>query len=306
MLNNSGHRMNTDGNTHDHELIAYNYCVSFIDLLGQREAIRDQGLLIPIESEEQRKAFHDILRNSIGAIIKLHERAESMLAPLLKQNLDSPRRAALPPEQHAIWDDMQRTRIESQRWSDGLVSFVCLGDTGITCRMNGVFGIFGLAGTLCLLGLASGNPIRGAIEIAWGVELHPGELYGPAVARAYELESEVANYPRIVIGPEAVKFLKAHAVNPEQDLCSQTDRELATLCLNMLVQDADGHWLLHYLGDTFQIAITHGQHVELYGKARKFVIDQLFTHQAQRNTKLAFRYSHLLQYFDAHPPTKPE
>ncbi len=298
--------MTTNTKTLDRQWVAHNYCVAFIDLLGQRDAMRGQGLLIPFASEDQRKAFHDVLRNSIGAIIKLQERAENMLAPILKQNLDSPRRAALPPEQHAIWDDMLRTRIETQRWSDGLVSFVCLGDTDIKGRMNGVFGIFGLAGTLCLLGLATGLPIRGAIEIAWGIELHPGELYGPAVARAYELESEIAQYPRIVIGPEAVRFLKTHAANPEQDVFSQTARELATLCLDMLVRDADGHWLLHYLGDKFRFAVTHGQHVELYGAARKFVFEQLFSHQAQRNTKLAFRYSHLLQYFDDHPPTKPE
>ena len=171
--------------------------------------------------------------------------------------------------------------------------------------MNSVFGIFSLAGTLCLLGLATGRPIRGAIEIAWGIELRPGELYGPAVVRAYELESEIAQYPRIVIGPEAVKFLKAHASNPEQDVFSQTDKELATLCLNMLVQDADGHWLLHYLGDKFQLAVvTHNLYIELYAAARKFVLDQLSTHRAQRNTKLALRYSHLLQYFDAHSPAK--
>lgn len=298
--------MTTDKKTTDREWVAYNYCVAFIDLLGQRDAMRGQGLLKPIESEDQRKAFHDVLRNSVGAIIKLQERAEDMLVPLLKKNLESPRRATLPPEQLPIWDDMQRTRIDTQRWSDGLVSFVCLGDTDIKCRMNGVFGIFGLAGALCLLGLATGHPIRGAIEIAWGIELHPRELYGPAVARAYELESEIAQYPRIVIGSETIRFLEAHAANPEQDVFSQTDREFAVLCLNMLVQDADGQWILHYLSDTFEFAVTHGQHAELYGAARKFVFDQLCTHQAQRNTKLAFRYSHLLQYFDAHPPTKPE
>lgn len=298
--------MTTDSKSSDREWVAHNYCVSFIDLLGQRDAMRGQGLLKPVESEKQQKAFHDVLRNSIGAIIKLQERAEDMLAPILKQNLDSPRRAALPQEQHATWDDMQRTRIETQRWSDGLVSFVCLGDTNIKCRMNGVFGIFGIAGALCLLGLATGRPIRGAIEIAWGIELHPGELYGPAVARAYELESEIAQYPRIVIGPEAVRFLEAHAANSEQDVFSQTDRDLAVLCLDMLVQDADGHWVLHYLGDRFQSAVTHGQHVKLYGSARKFVFDQLSKHHAQHNTKLAFRYSHLLQYFDAHPPAKTE
>ncbi|MFA6244472.1 MAG: hypothetical protein WC655_26250 [Candidatus Hydrogenedentales bacterium] len=296
--------MSVDANESDRNWTAYNYCVAFVDLLGQRDALRGQGLLKLPENEEQRKAFHDILRNSIGAIIKLQERAEEMLAPVLRNNLDSPLRATLPPEQQRIWDEMNLARITTQRWSDGLVSFSCLGDKDVKCQVNGIFGIFVLAGSLCLLGLASGRPIRGAIEIAWGVELHPGELYGPAVARPYELESETAQYPRIVVGPETIGFLEAHAANPEQDVYSQADREFASLCLNMLEQDDDGHWLLHYLGEAFQFAVTHSQHADLYNMARKFVSEQFSKHQASKNSKLAFRYSHLLQYFDAHPPTQ--
>lgn len=290
----------------DRDFAAYNYCVAFVDLLGQKEAMKGQGLLKMPETEQEKTTFHNVLRNSIGAILKLQKRAEEMLEPILRKNLDSPRRAQLPPEQQAIWDEMNQTRITTQRWSDGLVSFACLGDKAVKCQINGVFGIFGLVGSLCLLGLASGRPIRGGIEIAWGVELHPGELYGPAVARSYELESEAAQYPRVIVGPEIVRFLEAHAANPEQDVFSQTDRDLASLCLNMLLQDADGHWLLHYLGEAFQSAITHSQHTDLYTLARKFALDQFLKFRAERNTKLAFRYANLLQYFDAHPPTKPE
>ena len=293
--------MSIESEKSDIKLLAGNYCVSFIDLLGQRDALRGQGLLPPFESEEERNKLNGVIRNSVGAIIKLQEQAEEMLSEFLNPNPNSTLRAALPPEQHAVWDEMQLTRIKTQRWSDGLVSFMCLGDTDIKCRMNGVFGIFGLAGTLCLLGLATRRPIRGAIEVAWGVELHPGELYGAVVARAYELESEVAQYPRIVVGPETVKLLKAHAANPGQDLYSQNDRELATLCLSMLVQDADGHSILHYLGDNFQQSVSQDSHAKLYVAAREFVLEQLLEHQASLNTKLSFRYSHLLQYFDAHP-----
>ena len=295
--------MAADPKTPDQEWMVHNYCVAFIDLLGQRDAMRGQSLLIPMQSEEQRKAFDDILRNSIGAIIKLQERAENMLAAA-KPDSDSLYRAALSPDQQTMWDKAQHTRIETQRWSDGLVSFVSLGDANIKCQVRGVFDIFCLAGTLCLLGLATGQPIRGAIEIAWGVELRPGELYGPAVVRAYELENEIAQYPRIVVGLETVGFLKAHVASLGKDYYSQIDRDFASLCLGMLAQDVDGHSFLHYLGDKFQFAVTHELHGELYDTARKFILSQLAEHRAQRNTKLAFRYSHLLQYFDAHPPTK--
>jgi len=294
--------MNANTDKSDRERVAYNYCVAFVDLLGQRNALRDQGLLELPETEEQQKAFQDTLRNSIGAIIKLQKRAEEMLSPILRQNLDSPRRAALPPEHQLMWDEMNRTRVTTQRWSDGLVSFTCLGDKDIKCQVNSVFAIFGLVGSLCLLGLAGGHPIRGAIEIAWGVELHPGELYGPAVARPYELESETAQYPRIVVGPETIRFLEAHAANTRQDIFSQTDREFAALCLGLVVRDTDGHWLLHYLGETFQSAVTHSQHADLYSMARKFVWEQFTKHQTNQDTKLAFRYANLINYFDAYPP----
>lgn len=301
-----GHCMSTENEDADHEWLVGNYCVSFIDLLGQRDALQGQGLLPPCKSEEERNKLNVILRNSIGVIIKLQGQAEDMLAAaLIKPNPDSPFRAALSPEQHAIWDEMMLTRIKTQRWSDGLVSFVCLGDTDIKCKMIGVFNIFALAGALCFFGLASRSPVRGAIEVAWGVELHSRELYGAAVARAYELESEIAQYPRIVVGPETVKLLNAHASNKSEDVYSQIDRKIASLCLQMLARDVDGHWILHYLGDEFQFAITHDNHGKLYDLARKYVVGQLGEHQANQKTKLALRYSHLLQYFDEYKPSKP-
>ena len=140
--------------------------------------------------------------------------------------------------------------------------------------MNGVFGVFGLTGTLCLLGLATRRPIRGAIDIAWGVEIHQGELYGPAIARAYELESEIAQYPRIVVGPEMVHFLQAQAAYSGEDIFLQTNQGLAAVCLKMLIQDVDGHWILNYLGKEFQNSITKEAHGDLRKKAREFVADR--------------------------------
>ena len=279
---------------------AYNYLISFIDLLGQRDALKGQGLLPVFKTEEDRKQFNSTLKDSIGAIVKLQARADDMLSEGQRDRPESPLRALLSNEQKVVWDEMIRARVTTQRWSDGLVSFVCLGDKDIRCPLNSVFNVFGSAGSLCFIGLASRRPLRGAIDLAWGVEIHPGELYGAAVARAYELESVYAQYPRIVIGPRVVAFLEAHKSNLEQDVYSANNRALAELCLGMLAQDADGIWILHYLGDQFRQAVTHAHHSELYSGARKFVEEQLQLHQRTANSKLAFRYSHLLSYFEAH------
>jgi hypothetical protein len=63
---------------------------------------------------------------------------------------------------------------------------------------------------------------------------------------------------------------------------------------------------VHYLGEEFQRAISHDHHAEIYSAAKKFVLEQLMEHNAKKNTKLALRYSHLLHYFEAHPPVSAE
>lgn len=289
-------------NVESENLKASNYCVSFIDLLGQRDTARGQGLLPSIKSEAEDKTFRIILRDNIGAIFQLQHDVEAMIKAA-SPNPNSPLRNNLSEQDKAIWDEILKKSVKAQYWSDGFVSFVCLGDQEIKCPLNGVFEIFCTTGYFCLLGLARRRPVRGAIDIAWGVEIRLGELYGPAVIRAYELESEVAQYPRIVIGQEVVRFLEAHKANSGNEPLIRANRDFAQRCLDMLVQDDDGYWILHYLGDAFQGTVTHEHHTNLYEKARTFVVSQAEEHKRLRNSKLAFRYSQLLSYFDAHKPS---
>jgi hypothetical protein len=46
------------------------------------------------------------------------------------------------------------------------------------------------------------TPIRGAVEVGKGFEWPEGGVYGPIMADVYELESQIAYYPRIVIGQD--------------------------------------------------------------------------------------------------------
>ena len=216
-------------------------------------------------------------------------------------NPDSPLRMSLTEEERPVYDEMQLKRVKTQYWSDGVIRFASLGDQEIKCPLNGITEIFQLSGYFCLLGLARRRPVRGAIDIAWGVELPHGGLFGPVVANSYELESEVAQYPRIVVGQRVVEFLEAHRANTGADPFTRVNRDNAKLCLDMLLQDADGHWIVHYLGDAFQFSVTDTNHRFFHDKARAFVVEQLEEHRKSQNSKLAFRYSQLLNYFDAHP-----
>jgi len=186
------------------KLVAYNYCIAFIDLLGQREEYKNEGLLPNFTSDEEREAFYQKIKKTIVPIFALQNDAETMMAKALTHNPEYQK--ILPPELYQSYIEARKSNIRHQRWSDGLVFFTSLGDADIKCPVIGLFSLFGLAGSLCFMGLSREQPIRGAIDIAWGLELHDGELYGAAVAKAYELESYVAQYPRIIISERTIIF----------------------------------------------------------------------------------------------------
>ena len=56
-------------NGESEDLKVFNYCVSFIDLLGQRNAAKGQGLLPRISSEAEDKAFRKFFWITSGGFL---------------------------------------------------------------------------------------------------------------------------------------------------------------------------------------------------------------------------------------------
>lgn len=280
------------------------YCVSFIDLLGQRLEYQNEGLLPKYESPEEQEQFRNKLRNTIGKIYTLQRGSNSFLKAALEYK--SSLRERLQPDLKRFCDEMREVKLEQQRWSDGLFYFVSLMEGDVKCQMGGVYHILVVTGSLCFLGLAHKMPLRGSIDIAWATELHKGELYGAAVAKAYELESNIAQYPRIVVGPRVVDYLVTNINNPASDIYSECNRGEAKLCYDMLAIDSDGYHIVHYLGDAFHKAVTGNTHQKLYQDSMNFILEQCEKWRRERNTKLSFRYNHLLSYFLVHSPSKSQ
>ncbi len=275
------------------EIIAAHYCISFVDLLGQRAEYKGEGL-IP-QSQNERRIFFDKIKRTINPIYHLQKDASKYMEGAL--NYKGALRETLNEEQQKLYDQMREIKLKHQRWSDGLVYFVSLQQDDVKCPIHGIYHMFGTVGSLCFFGLCRKHPIRGAVDISWGVELHPGELYGAAVANAYELESEIAQYPRIVIGERVVQYLEAFSQNPNTDIFSEQNRNLAKLCLGMIAIDIDGHHMLDYLGINFKESITRKKHLQFFDLAFKFVSEQLSHWRENKNTKLSMRYNHLIAYF---------
>ena len=273
-----------------------NYCALFVDLLGQRNALSGQSLVPDTSSKEKKEEFLSIVKQSIGAIDSLHNSAYEFIDS--DSGISTIRDMLSVPEQ-ALYDEMKKSVPKYQRWSDGLVYFSSLETKTKKCPMNAVSKIFMLSGMLCFLGLASKYPIRGAIEIAWGVELHENELYGAVVANSYDLESKVAQYPRIVIGEKTIEYLKAFSQIEidADDKLSLYNKNMARLCLSMTAIDQDGHHIVDYLGQSFTDSVTYSSNKELYKLAYRYIVDQHELHKNNKNTKLSMRYTWLRGYF---------
>src|SRR5947209_11171441 len=97
--------------------------------------------------------------------------------------------------------------------------------------------------------MAQGQVYRGGIDVGVGAEIEPGEIYGSALSRAVELESQVAQYPRIVIGDELMTYLIETTHLPGSDNTTRYIKGMAGKCLDLITADVDGRPILHYLGE---------------------------------------------------------
>ena len=280
---------------HKPEIDAVHFCISFIDLLGQRAEYKGEGLL-PV-SESEKKRFLEKIRKTINPIYRLQKDAADFMKSALKY--ECPLKRHLPEDQQKIYDKMREVKLKTQRWSDGLVYFVSLQQGIVKCPIGGIYHLLGTVGSLCFTGFCKKQPLRGSVDISWGVELHPGEIYGAAVANAYELESKIAQYPRIVVGERVVDYLKTNLNSTQSDIYNEFNRSLAEICLDMIAIDFDGNYMLDYLGPGFKENITKTKHDILYKHALQFVNDQLEYWQKKKNTKLSMRYNHLRAYFQS-------
>ena len=143
--------------------------------------------------------------------------------------------------------------------------------------------------------LSVGIPLRAGIEYGIGCEFVPGELYGPVLQKAYYLESKVANYPRIVIGPSFADLLNIdnkskNEVGIDGSIYDKHDSWIGT--------DSDGHMIVDYLGRSAQQMTGSFLQAIIYD-AYDFVYSEYKRFCKQPNSKILGKYKLLKSYFES-------
>lgn len=271
----------------DENINLCDYAVAFVDLLGQRAAM--PGRHLPPNSEEAIA----LVKKSVGCITGMQKLFEEFYGSYTS---DRTYYSELPQSIQSANPDMAPAQLKWQYFSDGLVIYVPLGSGMVPSPVNSLQGMLLATGMLCLLGLAGKSPIRAGIDVAWGVEYRPNELYGAAVAHAYKLESEVAKWPRVVVGEGLVSYLQHYSLDGDHGASSQFRRKMASSCLKLLDVDIDGNHIVDYLGNGYRMISRNVLDKEVVEKAQTYIEQQIVHWRDANDLKLLERYETLRAY----------
>jgi hypothetical protein len=271
------------------------YLVAVIDILGQRQLLREMRGIPQKTDQKQMAEFVSLLKETAGTVIALRNAFNNFFKQWNNQHLDLNR---LTSEQKKIFQKFRSNPLRSKTISDSIVFFMSLRDDVNKVPMKGIYAALASAASAFLTMLAAGIVIRGGIDVGVGLELLDGEVYGAALSRAYELEIKKAQYPRILIGDELVRYIKWQQDKPEEDVFSAMNKIVASFCTKLIAIDLDGLPFLDYLGDGFKMVFGKDLCFDIVKEAYDFVLKESAKCQDLQDSKLASRYTLLRNYFD--------
>lgn len=285
----------------------YSYhAVAFLDLMGQRKCF--DGISGVPKSEEEKARVIEALKKSIGFIAKFRAGFQNLF-----KSIQSVREipSQVPIKFHDEYRKMQQTEIHLQSVSDAVVVWspiLTRDEPGIAKAMNNLWGILMAAAGMNLLSLASHHPLRGGIDVEGAITLDSGgiEIYGPALNSAYELESKIAQSPRILIGNGLLRFIASIESDKSSSRYCLYAKTLAKQCRAFIVQDEDNRLILHFLGAASKELMLQTQagtgdyKKDVLYPAYSFVKASVETYRS--DAILGPRYQHLLRYFEKYLP----
>jgi len=222
------------------------YAVALIDILKQKKILKKMKFS---ENEQEKEEFIKLWKKSGGVVKLLRESFDCFFNSYSK--FDPNKYPNLTKEQIISMTRMRTAEIKKQQFSDTMIFYTSLEDNHKLFPINNIQALFlALSGTL-IMALSIGEVFRGGIEIQWGSNDCFGgeELYGRVLSDAYELESKIAGYPRIVIGKHMYNYLRKECSLEGNDIDSKYRKDMANNLKKMVCLDSDGVQILDYLGE---------------------------------------------------------
>lgn len=271
------------------------YVAGLIDVLNQRERLAAWNDFEGIRRLDKH-CVHAI-KDTVGTIVALRDMGRQYIEQFNRSSTIPTELAQRYPERVAVAQELATSHVQSHTFSDTTVFFAPTANGRGRVHTKTVAGIFFGLAALHLTALAGKIATRGGIDVGIGCNAFPGEVYGPCLANAYQLESKVAGHPRIVVGSAACEFLREQGRPSSDDPVDVASASVAAWAGGFLFVDSDGKTCLDFAGS--QMADTARGIPELrhvFKPAFQFASDSLQRFRATKNEKLAERYRLLFDY----------
>jgi len=284
-----------------------NYLVAFVDILGQKESFIPTKVITRVQTREDMEANREAHRNTI-LYIRNFRKNFNLYCKHVRSKFSVTRK--VPLKKLPAFLKIRKTIIKQSYFSDSFIAYVPLYQSSYhSTSMNGICDILAFFGFWHFVSMSIFHKVlRGGIDLGSGVELDKNEIYGHALFQAYELESKRADYPRILIGEEAIRYLFSLKARTQQfdgqkkediDYCQR----MAEKCLRWIANDQDGLNILDYLSPAFKedilmkIPEIGDRFQSLFISAYNFCKTELDKFNGRGNQKLSSRYQKLIAYF---------
>src|SRR5258708_6128572 len=133
--------------------------------------------------------------------------------------------------------------------------------------------------------------LRGGITIG-NVARSYGQLFGPAVVRAYDIESKIARFPRIVVGGEVLD-----ALNTDSSLWVHDQETDVQAVKALLRRDCDGEFFVDYLRVIEEELDDRSKYPSYLDQHQEFIAFNLA--QYSGNPSILQKYKWLQEYHDS-------
>ncbi len=288
--------------TDKNNILIYNYVVTFVDLLGQKAAFEQSPKILT--PDVNRASLTQTLRQTLGKVQTVHSLFKSFHRSY--QNSNPPWLQELSLEKKEEYAKLQGSPVYSQYFSDSIIFYASLVNSEGQINLRSIAEMLS-AITICMrVSFAKGIFFRGGIEIGWATVEPKIGIYGNVLNEAYKLESKVAQYPRIVIGDELLKFIELNNQIEKNNAVEKFNTELARRCKLLFCEDTDGRIIIDFLGNGIQNFLSPERTTghPFQGKFHEYIKDGFeqvaseYEHfKKEKNTKLAFRYQLLMDYY---------
>ena len=276
------------------------YCVAILNISNQREMIGKVESL-PISISEWQEFDKQVIRE-IGPTFRLRKLFLKLFDAYSTQRF-SQKDYDLPILElyKKVERTLRRYLPKLKVFADTVIIYVPLSDSKREIYADGLFRtLLSIAGTYIQL-MAGGYIIRGGLDVGVGIEVEQDEIYGPVVLKAYNLESKIAKYPRVVLGENFAKFLKLLTSDYSNSDHAKYNKAISVKCSELLFEDGDGSYALDYLGIAFR-DFAGATMIKYIDKAKWFVNQQIGEAKSKRQTELFLGYHRLQDYFEYQMP----